>query len=198
MDEAQVSNPALNPERWLDEHGDVLYRYALARLRDPDRAEDAVQETFAAALKAREGFSGRASERTWLVGILKHKIIDIYRKRYREKETLTLEGDLDTDPVVAEQFGRMGGWKQKPAAWANPHQALENKEFWATLKGCLDRLPGRLADAFVLREMEQIPSEEVRQILNITPTNLWAMLHRARLRLRQCLESRWFGPKTGG
>lgn len=188
----------IDPQGWVDEHGDVLYRYALARLRNPERAEDVVQETFLAALQARESYGGRSTERTWLVGILRHKIIDQIRRQWREQPVTELESAHTPDQALDELFDARGMWlRDRPQPWSNPPQAPENKEFWIAFRQCMDHLPGRLGDAFALREMEESSSEEVCQILGITPTNLWAMLHRARVRLRQCLEKNWFGGPGG-
>lgn len=184
--------PELDPQCWLDEHGDALYRYALARLRDPDRAEDLVQETLLAALRGRENFGGRASVRTWLIGILKRKVVDEYRQRWREQPATELAADDEGDRRVESLFDQRGHWQRDLPAWSDPRAALEQKEFWQTFQHCLSLLPGRLADAFVLREVEQMSGEEVRQVLGITPTNLWAMLHRARMRLRECIAANWF------
>lgn len=204
MDNAENMTPTatIDPEHWVDEHGDALYRFALIRLRDPERAEDIVQETFAAALKAREHFAGRSSERTWLIGILKRKIIDTYRKRWREVPATDLASGAEEDKVVQSLFDERGHWQQQygPSAWADPSSAIKEEQFFEILNGCLNTLPGRLADAFTLREIDNVPSNEICQILGITPTNLWAMLHRARVRLRLCMEAKWFGregtPKT--
>ncbi|MCE5229677.1 sigma-70 family RNA polymerase sigma factor [bacterium] len=185
----------IDPERWVDEHGDALYRFALIRLRDPERAEDIVQETFAAALHARAHFAGRSTERTWLIGILKRKIIDQYRKRWREVPATELAAGAEEDLAVQSMFDERGHWLQQygPNSWSNPSSAIQEEDFFRTLHGCMGALPGRLADAFTLREIDSIPSDEVCQILGITPTNLWAMLHRARVRLRMCMEKNWFG-----
>ncbi|MEN6626729.1 MAG: sigma-70 family RNA polymerase sigma factor [Candidatus Sumerlaeia bacterium] len=202
MDNAENTSPAaaIDPEHWVDEHGDALYRYALIRLRDPERAEDIVQETFAAALKAREYFAGRSSERTWLIGILKRKIIDTYRKRWREVPATELAAGVEEDQIVQSLFDERGHWQQRygPSSWADPSAAIKEEQFFEVLNGCLGALPGRLADAFTLREIDNIPSNEICQILGITPTNLWAMLHRARVRLRQCMEAKWFGREGDG
>ena len=179
------------PENWVDEYGDVLYRYALARVRDPGLAEDLVQETFLAALKSRENFAGQSSVQTWLVTILKHKMVDHYRKTSRERNL-----DPESDPVLdaddAFFFTRRGQWKNGPHRWnVDPHTAAENREFRQALRRCLERLPQRLAAVFLMREMDDMNTEEICNAFAITPTNLWVMLHRARRRLRHCLEETW-------
>lgn len=182
-----------DPERWLAEHGDAMFRYAMLRLRDTDQAEDVVQESFLAALAARERFSGRSSERTWLIGILKHKIIDLIRKRSRERPATELGATDDDDSAINAMFDERGHWKEHFAEWRlDPHAALDQKEFREILAQCLDTLPPRQAEAFILREMEGMKSDEVCKALDITPTNLWAMLHRARGRLQLCLDKNWF------
>ena len=183
-----TSQPALDPAIWLQRHGDYLYKYALFRMRDPAAAEDVMQETLLAALKSRNRFVGRSNERTWLVGILKHKIIDHFRNSQRETQFEC--GDNDD-----EFFDQKGAWKttSRPVAWnVNPESALELKDFQRNLESCLDQLPERLAQVFVLREIDELTTEEICSLLKITPSNLWVMLHRARLRLQHLLGAYWF------
>ncbi len=186
---------ATDAERWVDRHGDCLYRYALLRLRAPDLAADVVQETFLEALGARGSFGGRSSERTWLIGILRHKILDHYRKSGREQAAL---GGVQAGTTVESDFDRRGHWRIVPGAWSGePSRVLETQEFWDVFGRCLARLPASLADAFFLREVDGLGAEEVQAMLGISPTNLWARLHRARTLLRRCLEVGWFGRRPG-
>jgi RNA polymerase sigma-70 factor (ECF subfamily) len=185
-----------DPGRWLDDHGDYLFKYACFRLRDDTAAEDAVQETFLAGLKAYEKFEGRGSERTWLVGILKHKIIDHFRKA--EREAPIGEG-ADEGPEHADFFERTDEWSghwnadHAPSEWhATPAELIERSDFWKVFSDCLSPLPQRTANAFTMREVDGLKSEEICEILSISVNNLWVMLHRARLHLRNCLEMNWF------
>lgn len=184
-----------HPEEWLDAHGDVLYRYALLRLRDPHKAEEAVQDTLLAALQGRERFSGNASVRTWLVGILKHKILDQFR--YEARIVSQEDPDDPLEESLEQTFTPAGHWSARLADWDDPEATLENQQFWTILQYCLDHLPTRLARLFVLREVMEEGTETICQELAITPTNLWTMLYRARMGLRQCLDRNWVG-KTGG
>ena len=178
-----------DPTTWVDEYGDFLFRYALSRVRDPRLAEDLVQETFLAALKSKENFAGKASVRTWLVTILKHKMVDHFRKTFRERQ-LEPEAEEWGDPNAQSFDTSTGHWRNGPHEWnVDPDTVLERKEFWRALAGCLDRMPRRLAVVFVLRELEGMNTEEICKEFEITPTNLWVMLHRARNRLRSCLEA---------
>lgn len=180
----------VDPERWLAEYGDYLFRYAVSRLRDRAAAEDAVQETFLAALKARSTFSGRSAEKTWLVGILKHKIVDHIRKDSREQ---TYEDAEQVDGRVDDFFDAKGHWKAGPPEWSvNPRKAFEQKEFWDVLQGCLAGLKGRHRTAFMLRELDGVSGEEICKTLGITSTNLWVILYRAREKLQTCLQENWF------
>jgi len=188
------SHSPLQPERWVEDHGDVLFRYALARLRDTTAAEDVVQETFLAAWKARQNFAGQSAEQSWLIGILKHKIVDHIRRTCRERTTFS---DEPLPAMLAEQFDEHGHWKMAggagPKAWGeDAAQAAERQEFWQTLDGCLEKLPPRTAQAFVLRELDGTDGAEICKVLNISATNYWVLLHRARMQLRQCLEQNWF------
>jgi RNA polymerase sigma-70 factor (TIGR02943 family) len=192
---AQAQSP--DPSVWVDEHGDYLFRYATFRLRDPSIAEDVVQETLLAALQAYHSFAGRGSERTWLVGILKHKITDYFRRSSRETPASQLEGES----FEHDEFFRGAGdewadhWQVEhaPTDWhTNPSELLERNEFWEIFSQCLSPLPTRIASAFTLREVDGLTSEEICDILGISVNNLWVMLHRARLHLRRCLEINWF------
>lgn len=203
MSEAQtkVSTKSADAGVWLDQHGDYLFKYAVFRLRDQTAAEDAVQETFLAAIKAYEKFEGRGSERTWLVGILKHKITDHFRRTSREAPVG--EGQ-DDGPEHDEFFTRTDGWDHHwsndyaPNEWhATPAEVAEQEDFWRVFSDCLTPLPQRTASAFTLREVDGLTSEEICEMLGIKVNNLWVMLHRARLHLRNCLERNWFRRTPG-
>ena len=189
---ATVSETPLDPDRpddpagWVDRHGDGLFRYAIARLRSADLAADVVQETFLEAIRSRATFAGRSSERTWLVGILRHKIADHFRRAERSAQVLE-------EYAAQSEFTRHGLWRVGPASWSGePSRRVESREFHEVLARCLSQLPPNLADAFLMRELDQRPAEEVRRELGITAANLWARLHRARSQLRLCLEQHWF------
>jgi len=191
--------PRIDPERWVTDYGDMLFGFAAARVRDRAVAQDLVQETFLAAIKAGDRFAGRSSERSWLFGILRNKLADYYRRQGREVAITDLEA-----PLAEEQgaFGTSGlgkdGWvmKSAPKAWEMPDGILVSKEFQGVFKCCLSELPDKIAQVFILREVDRISSEEICKDLGVTPNNLWVMLHRARMGLRRCLEMRWFGKKS--
>ena len=148
-----------------------------------------MQETFLAALNARETFQGRSSEKTWLTSILKHKILDRFRKIYQEvpHEDIELQADRMDDI-----FDQNGHWHTGPAKWeANPQQHYEQKKFMEAVADCLKGPPPRLSQAFMLRELDGLSTQEICKVLNVTETNLWVMLHRARMHMRQCLEQKW-------
>jgi RNA polymerase sigma-70 factor (ECF subfamily) len=188
----------LDPKRWVEQHGDVLFGFVAARVRDRVIAQDLVQETFLAAIKAREGFAGRAGERSWLFGILRNKLADHYRLQSREVSLADMEPSLPEERAAfaASGLGK-DGWVPRfaPKAWETPDQTLISKEFQTVLKRCLSRLPDKVAQAFVLREIDEVHSEEICKVLGVSPNNLWVMLHRARMGLRRCLETHWFGNK---
>ena len=165
-----------------------LMRYAALQLRDAAAAEDAVQETLLAALAGEAGFGGRSNLRTWLTGILKHKIVDAIRRASREAPAAGEGEDADFDSL----FDERGHWREAPAAWENPDGALEQKQFFAALEMCLERLPARTARAFLMREHLGVETEAICKELGITPTHCWVLLHRARMALRLCLEAGWF------
>jgi len=189
-EEILVADPNLDPESWLDQYGDYLYRFALARIKDRAAAEDLVQETFLAALHGRKSFKGRSAVKTWLSAILKHKIVDYLRKNSREQ----LINDTDTiTESVDDFFHKNGNWKIRPEKWnLDPSKIYEQREFMDTFYKCLSDLPERLSKAFVLREIEGYGTEEICNVLQVSSTNSWVMLHRARMFLRRCLELFWF------
>jgi RNA polymerase sigma-70 factor (TIGR02943 family) len=175
--------------RWLEEHGDALYAYAVSRVRDPHTAEDLVQETLLAALAAVSRFEGRSAERSWLIGILKHKLLDHLRHNLREQPLNQVGADWSD-----EMFDRRGHWKTSPARWhaADPHALAENAEFRDVLAQCLSRLPSRMAQLFWLREAEDMQTAELCERLDLTAANVWAIMHRARTGLQKCLTLHWF------
>src|SRR5206468_4123593 len=180
------------PERWVDDHGDVLYRYALERVRKPDVAQDLVQDTFLAAVRSYDKFAGQSSVRSWLCGILKHKICDYYRKLGRETSFTDMEFLADE---CSEKFVPEGFWVHMtgPKEWKpEADEVIHRDEFWQTMRDCLGKLPERVANVFMLREMEEVESKEICAMLSISDSNLWVMLHRARMALRECLAMNWF------
>ena len=180
----------LDPSGWVDRYGDRLYRYALSRLRETASAEDVVQETFVAALKARGQYTGRGSEAAWLMGILKRKIVDLIRQQARLR---TGGEDLQHDPAQA-LFDERGNWQaemRRDFGW-QPSAALEKREFWQALRRCLEELPARQAGAFTLREIEALDSQTICKELEISPSHLWVLLYRARLQLSRCLKSKGY------
>lgn len=179
-----------NEHDWLNAHGDYLYRFALGRLRDPHLAEDVVQETFLAAI-ASKSYAGQSAPRTWLTGILKHKIIDLVRKQSREQSVEDVEQIAFDDPGMDEFFDNSGHWSDAPQDWDIPDNALEQKQFLAILQNCMDKLPKKLANLFLLRDVHEDDNEQICKELEISPTNAWVMLYRARMGLRKCLEINW-------
>jgi RNA polymerase sigma-70 factor (ECF subfamily) len=192
MNDKQLDSPSHSPDpaTWVDQHGDFLFRFALSRLGNRAAAEDLVQETFLAGLRAKKNFSGRSTERTWFVGILKHKIVDHLRRQGRERPV----GAVNSAGEMGEElFDKSGWWQVKPAKWpADPGAVLEKKEFWEAFRHCLEGLPQRLRAVFSFREMDELPTDEVCEALQVTPGNLGVLLYRARMGLRRCLEINWF------
>jgi RNA polymerase sigma-70 factor (ECF subfamily) len=180
---------AVAPETWVDNHGDYLFRFAWKRLQNREIAEDVVQETYLEALRGFNAFRGDASERTWLISILRHKIVDYFRKSSRED----LVHDEKSFDGSEDSFDEHGKWAIKPLNWKyDPKNLLEKKEFWQVLKRCLAELPQRMAHTFALRELEELESTEISQIIGISLNNLSVVLYRARMKLRRCLEINWF------
>lgn len=183
-----------DPAGWVDAHGDALFRYALIRVRDRSLAEDMVQEALLAAFQGRDSFSGRSSERTWLVGILKNKIADHFRRKAREG----LRDESFLRENLGGPFDETGHWSPGPAEWGgDPADLFRQADFLDQLRRCLSEIPEGQASAFTLREVDGVEPREICKILEVSETNLWVLLHRARMRLRACLEANWFGRHTG-
>lgn len=192
-----MTHAPLDPDNWLSRYGDRLYRYALSRIGDPTKAEDLVQDTLMAAFEARQRFEGKAKESTWLIGILKHKVIDVLRVQGREVAT-----DFDVSSELLDDdsaFDGSGHWQADVKPWADPDAALEQEAFLAALERCIEALPGRSAEAYRLREWHDLDTEEICAALDIaTANNLFVILSRARARLRECLDTHWFQREPGG
>jgi len=177
------------PSDWVDKYGDYLYSFALHRIQDDTLAQDLVQEALTAAFQAKERFKGTSSEKTWLTGILKHKIIDHIRKKYREP---VFDDKISENREMQNSFDDKGKWKTGPEDWAsNPERLLEQKAFLNIVRKCLQDIPKRPARALALRELEGETTQTICKVLNITTTNCWVILHRARFLMRKCIETKW-------
>lgn len=180
----------------LAEHQAYLMRFARLQLRNEAWAEDAVSETLLAALSKPQSFDRRSQLKTWLVGILKHKVIDILRLHTREAcldEGPASDGHDELDALI---FQADGHFASSPAEWGDPEQAASSREFLTVLEACTDKLPAALGRVFLMREWLELSSEEICKEMRLSSTNLYVQLHRARLRLRECLEINWFGNRT--
>ncbi|MBW0170378.1 MAG: sigma-70 family RNA polymerase sigma factor [Hydrogenophaga sp.] len=174
-----------------------LLKFARLQLRNEAWAEDAVSETLLAALSKPQAFEQRSQLKTWLVGILKHKIIDALRHHSREVCVSGGTDDDQADPLEDMAFKADGHFAEKPAEWGNPEQDMNSRQFFAVLEACTDKLPAVQGRLFLMREWLELSSEDICKELSLTPTNLYVQLHRARLRLRECLELNWFArPST--
>jgi RNA polymerase sigma-70 factor (TIGR02943 family) len=181
-------------ENELAEHRTYLLRFARLQLRNDAWAEDAVSETMLAALAKPQSFGNRSQLKTWLVGILKHKVLDILRQRRREVQLTDDEGD-GSEELEALMFKADGHFVNQPADWGDPEQELNSRQFLRVLEACTEKLPAAMGRVFLMREWLELESEEICKELQLTPTNLYVQLHRARLRLRECLELNWFGTR---
>lgn len=171
---------------------DYLLRFARLQLRNDAWAQDAVSETVLAALAKPQSFANRSQLKTWLVGILKHKVVDALRHHQREVSGLETSEDAQADPLDAIAFQTDGHFLEAPADWGDPEQQASSQQFFAILEACADKLPAAQGRLFLMREWLELSSEEICKELQLTPTNLYVQLHRARLRLRACLELNWF------
>jgi RNA polymerase sigma-70 factor, ECF subfamily len=186
----------VDPVRWVDDHGDYLFRYAIVRLRDRSTAEDCVQEALLAAIQAIGSYAGKATERTWLTGILKFKIIDHFRKLSREVPFDPADSDLsEFDPLFERDDVYKDHWNDylSPRIWQrSPAEAVQEMEFFDVLQQCMSKLPERVAGVFTMREMNGLETDEICEVLQVSSSNYWVMMHRARMALRRCIEINWF------
>jgi RNA polymerase sigma-70 factor (TIGR02943 family) len=184
---SKMDNRMHDPEKWMDLYGDILYRFAMLRVKDSIAAEDIVQETFLAALGGYKNFKGHSSPRTWLIAILKNKSVDHIRKKAKEQGSAKMEYLTNR---IDGSFDRLAEWPLRYCkCFETPIQLYAHKELMETLHRCLSKLPGRLAKAFTMREIDGLSTKEICQALNITSANCWVMLHRAKRRLRACIET---------
>ena len=188
---------AVDFSRDLDQHRGYLLRVARMQLRDEALAEDVVQETLLAALSG-SGFSGKSSLRTWLTGILKHKIVDAIRKRQREPTVASAFGDIESELDIEDFDGLFkdnGEWNARLTDWGDPDAALNRRQFFEMMELCLEKLPPNTARVFMMREVMELETDEICKELAITANNLWVILYRARMSLRECVEQNWFADK---
>ena len=186
-----VPGISVDPINWVNEYGDCLLRYALSFMRDKAVAEDLVQETFVAALISRSAFAGKSSEKTWLFGILRHKAIDYLRKCKMQHH---VEGSDELDLFEStRELPRL--WREEliPTDWrSDPNASAQQAAFWGIFNSCLSELNPRMAIAFTLREIEGMSAKEICEVLDMTESNYWVVLYRARTILRRCIEKKWF------
>lgn len=182
-------NKTLSPDNWIENYADYLYNYAVSRVNDSDLAKDLVQETFFAGLKSAKNFQGKSTERTWLVSILKRKVIDHYRKINSKK------GKAEVRMSFYDSGEDEGNWIEErvPQSWKNEtEKSIENEELKSQIDICIDKLPKKYAVVFRMKTILEIETEEICKELEITSSNLWVMIHRARTQLRSCMEENWF------
>lgn len=182
-------------EQQLVAQRSYLMRFARLQLRNDAWAEDAVSETVLAALAKPQAFEARSQLKTWLVGILKHKIIDALRQRQREVTLDSGTDDDNADPLEQMAFKNDGHFAERPADWGNPEQDLKSRQFMAIMDACTQKLPPVQGRLFLMREWLEMSSDDICKELGLTSTNLYVQLHRARLRLRECLELNWFAAR---
>ena len=178
------------PKEWVKQYSNLLFRYAFVRVNDREIAKDLVQETFLAALKNLPNFRGEISEKNWLFMILKNKIIDHYRKK---ATGLSVQIDEIMEEIDG-YFGEDKHWHEDhlPKEWGTENTlAVETKEFYDILNKCLNKLTELLHIVFAMKYLEEKDSEEICKELNITSSNYWVILHRAKLQLRVCIEKKW-------
>lgn len=182
-------NHTLNPDKWVDLYSDYLFNYTIAKVNDDEIAKDLVQETFFSALKAMKNFKGEAAERTWLISILKRKIIDYYRKINSKK------GKAEVRITYNDDTENEGDWLEERVPDrldGNAEIDMENEELGEAIHKCMDKLPEKQSAIFKMKTIEGFDTEAICKEMDITASNLWVIVHRARLQLMDCLEKSWF------
>lgn len=183
-----MPNHQINPNRWIELYSDYLFNYTISRVNDREIAKDIIQDTFFAGLKSMKNFKGEASERTWLISILKRKIIDYYRKINSKKGQTEVRMTYNTDE-------NEGDWLEERVEdenYLNAQDILENTELGDAIYDCMSKLPKRQATVFKMKTILNYETETICNELNITASNLWVIIHRARLALAECMEKHWF------
>lgn len=182
--------PVADPAEWLCQYGDSFYAYAYSRLHDANAAEEVVQETFLAGIRHLKSYRGESSQKSWLITILRRKIVDHVRVRDRFENRRASDDEMDSCPIVSSSDG---DWRIDPADCSSIPEAVASfNELWDRLHHCLDELSESQRSAFVLRELEHLEADEICKLLEIKPSNLWVRLHRARLKLAACVGELWF------
>ena len=179
----------IDPNKWIDLYSDYLFNFTISRVNDRDLAKDLVQDTFFAGLKSMKNFKGEASERTWLISILKRKIIDYYRKINSNKGKAEVRMSYNSDSETE------GDWLEERVADPFDKTAedkLENEELGDAIYNCLDKLPEKQAAVFKMKTIEGLDTETICNELSITASNLWVIIHRARTAMAGCMEKNWF------
>jgi len=192
MPEREKQIPAHPQTHWIEEYSDALFKFAHVRVGDRETAKDLVQETFLSALQKLESFRGESSQKTWLISILKNKIIDYYRKSAKGKSVPLIDEDGTSE--LDKYFDEEGEWKSSagPVSWsASGYQILRSKEFLEILQKCLSKLSDHGRLVFVSKYLDELESEEICKQLELTTSNYWVIMHRAKLQIRQCIEKNW-------
>lgn len=193
MTDSAKNRNELQPQKWVEKYSDYLYSFACYRVNDNDLAEDLVQDTFLSALSAKDTYKGIASEKTWLVSILKNKIIDHYKKASTRNESPLKLSTYDA-PSYDYYFDtrKKGEWQtdHQPKDWSHAQQA-ETKEFYVILQKCMTALPPKWAGVFKMSLLDDTNSDIVCKEFNLTSSNFWVIMHRAKLQIRECLEKNW-------
>ena len=182
-----MTTNSIDPNRWVDKYADYLFNYTITRVNDREVANDLISETFLAGLKSMKNFKGESTERTWLISILKRKIVDYYRKINSNKGKAEVRVNYHEEDE--------GDWLEERVADLSDRSAedtMENEELGMAILDCLGQLSEKQAAIFKMKTIEGIDTEEICNEYNISPSNLWVIIHRARTSLAKCLEENWF------
>ncbi|MCD0467015.1 sigma-70 family RNA polymerase sigma factor [Flavobacterium sp. ENC] len=181
----------LDPNNWVENYSDYLYSYAAVRLYDDELAKDLVQETFLAALAAMKGFNGLSSEKTWLTAILKHKIADVYRSRSSGLRTNNRAAQGQEEEFFDPDNGHWNSGHNPAEYFCEQPDIIEDREFQAILQACMKKLPALWLAVFTMKHVDEEPSKSICEVMGLSPSNFWVIIHRAKVNLRSCLQKNW-------
>lgn len=191
-----MSAQLLQDEGFITDLRQQMYRFALQQLGCASLAEDAVQDAFAGAYKNAQAFQAKAAVKTWVFAILKNKIADSLRRKKNLIPLQSLDENtaLDDEDAFNDLFNPQDHWRAEasPTAWGSPDKTLQNEHFWRVFDSCLNHLPAKPSQVFMLREILDFSTPDICAQLGLTEANVHVLLYRARVRLRECLENNWF------
>lgn len=188
-------NKNITISQWVNDWTQDLLSWALLKTNDTDVSQDLVQETFLAALKSFENFQNKSQPKTWLISILNHKISDHFSKTSKNKivNSKSMSSD-DATHLIDSYYDDNGGWQKDSFSnvWDKEDASLlDNPDFIKVWEACMEDLPPKWKEAITSKYIFDKKSDEISQELNISVTNYWQYISRAKVLLKKCIEVYW-------